>query len=109
MAWSGYEVTDEQKKARRDLDILVRQKDIVKDIQDLVRLDPKFSSDEKDLLKKTYQEVIERIDNEISQQQISINDKWSLLKKAAIAIGAAAAATVAGLLFSNRWYGAESK
>lgn len=109
MAWSGYEVTEEQKKARQDFDILLQQKKIVQDESDLVGLDNTLEATQKNILKERYKAVMNRIDNEISQQQVAITSKWSLFKKAAIAIGAAAAATVAGLLFSNRFLTSEVK
>ena len=110
MAWYGYEVTEEQKKARQHIDSLTIQKKVIQDWYDLIILDDTLEASEKNILKERYKAVLARIDNEIDQQQVIITGRWNLLKKAAVAIGAAAAATVTGLLFTySSWFGAESR
>jgi len=108
MAWSGYEVTEEQKKVRQDFDILMRQRTTVEDAEGLVKL-YEYREVEEKVLNKQYDEIIARINKDIYQQQAAIGNRWSLLKTAVIAIGVAAAATVAGLLFTNKIWLVENK
>ena len=108
MAWYGYEVTSEQKKFRQELDILIQQKEILQHDYDLIVLE-EITPEQKEKLKARYANVIARIDNEIYQKRIAIGSRWSLLKKAIVAGMVASAATVAGLLFTNKWWGVENK
>jgi len=104
MAWYGYEVTPEQKKSRQELDILIQQKEIIQHDYELVVLE-EITADQKEMLKARYANVIAKIDNEIYQKQVAIGSRWSLLKKAIVAGMVTSAATVAGLLFTNNWWG----
>jgi hypothetical protein len=83
---------------------------VVQDDSDLINLDFSIEATQRNALKERYKTVMNRIDNEINQQQAAITNRWSLFKKAAVAISAAAAATVTGLLFTySSWFSTQSK
>ena len=112
MWYYGY-TKEEQQTVRQQINQLQKQRKVIQDQYDLVKLDDDLNEivvigDKpylaKDILLKRYAVIIAKLDNEISQLQMRIGDVLSVLKKRLITGAVATFGLVGGAALMNKFY-----